>query len=192
MVSRKKQWVLTREAFEGLLSALDADRERAAERYLVVRRKLVKFFEVRGSSSPEDHADETINRVTRRLQEGEQVLDVDRYVYGVARLLFLEVVKEPQHDPIEDVHAARLPSHQPIAQSLRETCFEKCLANLPSESRHLIVNYYKDEKRSKIKNREELARNLGIPVNALRIRAHRIRGRLEECVSKCLAKAQTE
>ena len=45
----KKKWELTREAFDKLLVSLDADREVAAERYEVVRQKLI----LRAPSLPE-------------------------------------------------------------------------------------------------------------------------------------------
>ena len=64
--ARKKDWTLTKEAFERLLDSLDANRERAGEKYENVRRKLIEFFEARGSNSPADRADQTINRVARR------------------------------------------------------------------------------------------------------------------------------
>ena len=38
--ARKKDWTLTKEAFERLLDSLDANRERAGEKYENVRRKL--------------------------------------------------------------------------------------------------------------------------------------------------------
>jgi RNA polymerase sigma factor (sigma-70 family) len=193
VASRKKEWVLTQEAFDGLLAALDPNRESAAERYEIVRRKLVRFFELRGSSFPEDHADEAINRVIRRLQSGEEVMDIDRYFYGVARLLLMEILREPgrQRTSLHEMTPAYVTTPEPAEQSLREECFQRCLSTLPPETRELIVQYYLEEKRSKIKNREELARRLGIPPNALRIRAHRIRGRLEACVVDCLRRSTT-
>ncbi len=51
------------------------------------------------------------------------------------------------------------------------------------------MKYYHDEKRAKIDYRKQLADALGIPLNALRIRAHRVRISLEKCVKDCLAQA---
>jgi DNA-directed RNA polymerase specialized sigma24 family protein len=64
------------------------------------------------------------------------------------------------------------------------------LKKLSDESRELIVAYYREQQRAKIKLRKELAERLGIPLNALRIRAHRIRAKLEECVVNCLQQSQ--
>src|SRR5437016_12714077 len=91
--ARKKDWTLTKEAFELLLDSLDANRERAGAKYENLRRKLIEFFEARGSYSPADHADETINRVARRIAEGEDIESLERYSYGVARLLLKETLR---------------------------------------------------------------------------------------------------
>ena len=48
LAARKKDWILTKEAFERLLALLDVDRELAGQKYENVRRKLIEFFEARG------------------------------------------------------------------------------------------------------------------------------------------------
>jgi hypothetical protein len=50
----------------------------------------------------------------------------------------------------------------------------------------LVLEYYRQERKAKIDHRKLLAAELGIAVNALRIRAHRIRRSLEQCVHTCL------
>ena len=50
----------------------------------------------------------------------------------------------------------------------------------------VAVGYYQEERRAKIELRQELADSLQIPLNALRIRAHRIRARLEQCITQCM------
>src|SRR5260370_8128183 len=88
------KWVLTQEAFDKLLTALDENREGAGEKYQSLRDNLISLFEWRGCTFPEDHADETINRVAKRTNEGEQIQDVFNYSFGVARLLLLEIHKD--------------------------------------------------------------------------------------------------
>src|SRR6266576_804711 len=90
----RPRWALTQEAFDRLLASLGGNRESAGEHYLETRGKLVRFFEWRGCPFPEDHADETINRVARRLVEGETIQKPSGYVMGVARFLVLEINKE--------------------------------------------------------------------------------------------------
>src|SRR5689334_8182414 len=43
----RPKWTLTEEAFEGLLASIGPDRDAAAERYLEIRRNLVRLFEWR-------------------------------------------------------------------------------------------------------------------------------------------------
>jgi hypothetical protein len=61
------EWTLTEEAFAKFLAQLDPDTERAGERYETLRLTLVKFFDWRGAHFPEECADETFNRVARKI-----------------------------------------------------------------------------------------------------------------------------
>jgi RNA polymerase sigma factor (sigma-70 family) len=179
---------MTHEAFEKLLARMDADRERAGERYETLRRKLMKFFEWHGIGSPEEHADETINRIARKITEGEEIHDLHGYCYGVARMLLREALRERER---ERAMRDRLPpppdaGEEGSERESRVLCLDECLGRIPAESRELILEYYQSEKQAKIESRRELAGRLGIPLNALRIRAHRIRAKLEACVNDCL------
>lgn len=72
----------------------------------------------------------------------------------------------------------------------RLAALEASLAELPAESRDLIVRYYEGEKSVRIRNRRALAEQLGIPPNALRIRMHRLREKLERRVAEHLRQAR--
>src|SRR5215831_12242937 len=91
--SLKRDWVLTEEGFTRLLEALDSDRDRAAERYEHLRRSLIKYFDWRGSNNSERGADETIDRLARKLSEGNIVDDLHTYALGVARYVHLESLR---------------------------------------------------------------------------------------------------
>lgn len=188
--AQKSKWSLNQAAWDKLLSCFSSDREEAGVQYERTRRKLVRFFEWRAVELPEDHADETLDRVARRLAEGQKVDDLQRYVYGVARMVFKEVIKERDRAPValddspQSVHA-RAPE-QPDEPDRRLLCFDRCFDSLPIESRQLILDYYQEERRVKIELRQQLADRLHIPLNALRIRAHRIRMNLEACIRACL------
>lgn len=185
--SPKKAWVLTREAFDKLLMCLDPDRERAGIRYENVRLKVVKFFEWRGCESPEDHADETINRVARRINEGEVINNLESYFLGVARMVFLEHEKRRAKERAAVTQLPQTSQHliSDEPSDLRLESFNKCMRDLPAETRELLIAYYNVEKCTKIEGRKELADRLGIPLNALRIRIHRIRTKLEQCIAAC-------
>ena len=83
----------TSETFARLLLSLDVERERAGEKYEDLRRTLIRFFEWRGAPFPEEHADETFNRVERKLGAGVEIKNIGGYAYQVARLIFLETTK---------------------------------------------------------------------------------------------------
>jgi RNA polymerase sigma factor (sigma-70 family) len=163
--------------------------ERAGEKYEIIRRKLVKYFDWHGAHFPEECADETINRVIRKL-ESEPIIDISTYCIGIARFVFLETLKKSDNrqvslDELNPVAAAQPEEEEYIA---RQECLEHCLRELPVESRQLILQYYRDERRDKINNRQAMADQLGIPLNALRSRVQRIRDKLEQCVKSCMVK----
>jgi DNA-directed RNA polymerase specialized sigma24 family protein len=180
-------WTLTEEAFAKFLAYLDPDKERAGARYEALRLTLVKFFDWRGAHFPEECADETFNRVARKIDSGEAVRDIATYCNGVARMVFLESTRGPEHRKVSlDALTSPLSiSSSTEANDPQRDCFEHCLGSLPNDSRQLILEYYENEKRGKIDNRLALADRLGIPLNALRNRAQRVRAKLEQCVNQC-------
>jgi DNA-directed RNA polymerase specialized sigma24 family protein len=189
-VARQK-WTLTQEAFDKLLVALGGDREAASRKYLEIRNNLTRFFEWRGCSFPEDHADETINRVAKKVAEGEEILNPSGYAMGVARLLLLEVIKGRQREQaaLTEMGTTTGVYVDPDDTETRLTCLRSCLQTLPPDNRDLILEYYQGEKGKKIQNRKKLLERLGVPVNTLRMRALRLRERLQGCVEECLSRA---
>ncbi len=189
-LSSKTKWTLTAEAFAKLLACLDHDAEKAGEKYEAIRQKLVKFFDWRGAHFPEDCADETLNRVTRKIDEGDAIQDVATYCHGVARLVFLETLKsaDSKRTDFEELPPLVAPEAVIEEPNARQECFNRCLRELPAASQQILLQYYQDEKRSKINNRLLLAERLDIPLNALRNRVQRLRDKLEQCIHHCLQK----
>ena len=182
-----KNFVLSQELFEELLAWLDPDRDIAGLRYEDIRRGLIKIFINNGRNSVEDLADETINRVARKLNQIKDDYHGDHslYFYGVAKKI---VHEDRRRAPVP------LPTPNWISDDIETEyeCLERCLQELTSESRELILQYYQDEKKEKIDHRRTMADKLGIGLNALRIRAFRIRNSLELCVRKCLLQITSE
>ena len=69
-------------------------------------------------------------------------------------------------------------------------CLEKCLQKLSPQQRQLIEDYYQGEGWAKIEKRKQLAARMGISISDLRIRAHRLRQKLVECVRSCIAQPE--
>lgn len=187
----RQKWTLNQEAFDKLLVALGGDRDSAAQKYLEIRSNLVRFFEWRGASFPEDHADETINRIAKRVAEGEEILNYSGYAVGVARLLLLEINKGRQREQLalaEIGQSSEVYEEKDDAEN-RLVCLRSCLETLTTDNRALILQYYQGEKGEKIQNRKKLMDRLGIPVNTLRMRALRLREKLQSCVEECVGSA---
>jgi DNA-directed RNA polymerase specialized sigma24 family protein len=184
----RRKWTLTGNAFDSLLASLDEDRDSAAEKYLEIRRNLVRFFEWRGCSFPDDHADETLNRVAKKIEAGEEVRNPAGYAVGVARLLLLEIIKDRAREERALKETANVQeSGNDVADSEeRLECLRGCLQHLSPDNRDLIIQYYQGDKGEKIQNRRGLLSRLGIPVNTLRMRALRLREKLQICVEECL------
>ena len=190
-VTPRQKWTLTQEAFDKLLLALGGDRDTGSQKYLEIRTNLTRFFEWRGCSFPEDHADETFNRIAKKVAEGEEILNPSGYAMGVARLLLLEIIKSRQREQsalteISNTDEVYVDSDD---DESRLTCLRNCLQTLSPDNRELILEYYQGEKSEKIQNRKKLLEKLRIPVNTLRMRALRLRERLQGCVEECVGRS---
>jgi len=184
---------LTAQAFIRLLERLGDNEEQAAQKYEDLRHTLIRSFEWRGAPFPEEHTDETFNRLARKLDSGVEIRDISDYSYEVARLVSLEALKKghtrrEQLNEVEHETVAPDTSDEMAEKEDRLTCLDNCLEALPSENRELIMEYYCDEKRGQIDRRKDLAARLGLRRDALANRAQRLRDKLEQCVTRCLKK----
>ncbi len=185
-------WRLSESAFNRFLAVLDSDRDAAATVYERIRARLVKFFEWRGCTFPEDRADEAITRVIRKIDEGADIRDPVTYCYGVARHVLLETLKqqERQRDALSRFRDAPRPIDEDAEAERRLECLDRCLGRLPDDQRTLILEYHRGDAADRIGRRRRLADRLGIGLNALRIRVHRLTDRIEACVSVCVRRAE--
>lgn len=177
----KKSDSLRQDDFDRLLAWLDEDRERAGEEYEKVRRRLTTIFSSRGCRVPEELADETIDRVSRR------VADIQETYQGNKALYFLGVAGNVHHEYLK---RPTVPTSMPVVEAPDQEhtydCLDQCLSKMTEGSRNLIRQYYAENKRAKIDLRKVLATQLGITQNALRARALRIREGLQVCIERCL------
>jgi RNA polymerase sigma factor (sigma-70 family) len=182
---------ITKDAFDHVLSWLHHDREEAGRRYERIRASLIKIFVWRGCSDAEDLADETINRVTKKISELAPIYTGDPalYFYGVAKNLFREVERTQRlKNPLSTLKDE--PTYVPSIDILIEKETEdllymaqrECLEKLPERERKLILEYYDIRGADSFERRKELAKKFGMSVNTLRVRMHRIRVMLERCI----------
>ena len=183
------KWQLTSEAFQKLLACFSLDPEEAAREYELARRNLIRFFEWRSVPDADNWTDETINRAARRIDEGQKIENLMAYLYGIARRILKEVdrYRDRSPKPLDEVTKnIKAKESEIIEPDARQVCFDRCLEELSGKDRDLILDYFQSEGGAKIRSRQGIADRLGIPLNALRIRVHRIRKTLENCISECL------
>jgi RNA polymerase sigma factor (sigma-70 family) len=187
-------WTLTESGFSKFLSWLDNGAESGGNTYLEMRRRLVAYFDRKNCAEPDALADETLNRVARRLEEEGTITSESpaQYCYIVARYVFLESLRSSSTKvvSIDDSasHLAATNDSENEEKKERErllNCLEQCCDKLEPANRDLILRYYHGKERVKIENRRALAEELGVSMNALSIRTCRIREKLEVCVRKC-------
>jgi DNA-directed RNA polymerase specialized sigma24 family protein len=185
---------LSREAFQGLLSLLGEDEEHAAQEYERLRQKLIIFFSGRGCPEPEESTDVTIDRLSRRIDEGEQIRNVRGFAYGVARLVLSESLRRRRRRrrALDYLASAGAPSPwggftETYESDAAVECVRGCAGRLPPDDRELILRYYESAGRDRQHERREIALRLGLSSSALRLRAYRIRRVLETCTRRCLA-----
>jgi DNA-directed RNA polymerase specialized sigma24 family protein len=194
----REELPLTPAAFQRLLEWLDDGVDSHGERYLEMRRRLVFYFDRRNRPNAEDLADETFNRIGRTLERDGVMATTPpvRYCYAVARyVLFGDFRRGCKEVPLGDRlsrgdHAT--PPDPRVAlddeplhiREQRLECLERCLNELRPDQRTLVLEYYRAG-REKIERRRDLARRLGITMNALSIRVSRIRAALETSVETC-------
>jgi len=195
-LASKRDWPLTPPAFHRLLAWLDEDTSSEGGTYLEMHRRLVSYFDRKNCATPDELADETLNRVSRRLEE-EGAIETEtpaRYCYIVARFVFMEHLRNIRKG-YESFNDTRLTASTVFNSSETDdereakekmlNCLEQCTSQLEPRNRDIITRYYVGTGRARIENRNLLAKELGVTMNALSIRACRIRNKLEACVRPC-------
>jgi DNA-directed RNA polymerase specialized sigma24 family protein len=180
---------LTQDAFDGLLGSLAPDRNQAGKRYLEIRRNLVRLFEWRGCSTPDEYADETINRCAKKIADGEEIRDIATYSIGVARMLLVEKSRERDKEarPLDEAPEPRtMPAEPATDGEARVECLRRCVDRLTPDNRNFILEYYRGDQGHKIEARKGLGKLFGLSASTLRMRALRIRERLRLCAENCV------
>jgi MoaA/NifB/PqqE/SkfB family radical SAM enzyme len=165
----------------------------AGRDYVTMHHRLTRIFIGRKCIDAEDLADEVLNRVAVRIDELKaNYPDPIKCLMGFAGNVQKEYERDPTWDrPKRLDQEIRAPD--PVKQTenhflkeLKDRCLTKCLAELSQIDRSLFCRYFQEEKLAK-HARKKLAAELRLTANALRIRAHRLRTPLRECMENCLA-----
>ena len=185
--------VLKQEEFDGLLALFSEDREEAGVIYEELRNSLVRYFETRDCRDADMLADETLSRVALKAHTFDPLRYTrpSSFVFGFASKILLEYSRDPQKMRITYDRWVQSTLSVPVESDDSEldaeniACLQKCLGEMSAEDRELIVNYYSKEKQEKIASRKLMAETLGIKMETLHMRVHRLRGSLKKCMKGC-------
>ena len=181
--------VIPPKSFDEILDWLNPDRELAGDMYVQLRHDLAKMFEWRGCLDPEGLTDEVFDRVSRKVHEVRPTYEGDPRLYfrAVANNVIKEELKKIKtRVSLEGVDTPQPETRIDVEAENMDECLQSCLQELSSEKRELILAYYSKEKQAKIDHRNELAKQLGVSVQTLRVSVHRIRASLQKCIQNCL------
>lgn len=160
------------------------DPEEAGRRYLPLHRKLEGYFRFNGVADPNAAADETLDRAGRRLLEGTEVSDINKFCLGIARFIIKESWRINTRESeafLKFLNLAHVTEADLDHLKLMETCFNQ----LPADQRELLISYCGAPRgRAGAKHRQELADGLDTTISALRIRITRLRQGLDDCVKE--------
>lgn len=191
-MATRSQWVLSAGTFDKLLDRLCVDREAAARRYETIRAGLLRFFGRRVGGCADELVDVTMDRVCHCLERGETFTRAGPFFYGVARNVLREHVRAARRHAVLDSWAAReylearldgVGAREEMT-SAKLAQLRRCLGRMGAADRTLIEEYYgmgTAEESTVRQARAAQARGLGISPGNLRVRAYRLRQRLEEC-----------
>ena len=185
---------LTTSSFHALLSRLDPDSEKAALKYEELRVKIAHLLRWRGcaESHAEELADRTLDRVAGKLAAGENVENIHAFSAGVARFIWLEHSRQYRLAAVGD-DMPEIPVEPDLSflddPDERMKCLRRCVATkFGEEDKQIVFGYYDTGAGEKTKAaRKRLADSLGLTLNALKVRACRMRMRLEACINDCVA-----
>lgn len=166
---------LDRAGLDALLQALAPERDLAGRNYEELRRRLINLFSWEQFEGADDLADEALNRLARKVMEGANIPNLDRFAFGIARLMMQEEGRKQRNRQAMLLEFRQGSGRSADFASL--DAMDGCLAEMAQDRRELIERYYAED-------RSALARELGISVNALRNRALRIRDELFKCVTQ--------
>jgi DNA-directed RNA polymerase specialized sigma24 family protein len=165
-------------SLDKLFQLLEPNARSIEEGFRQCRFKLIKFFAWRYCEDPDNLADETVSRLLKNVRAGQEI-SADNpysYVYAIAVNVFKEYLRaRKKGEVLRDLDEAREIAAPPPA----DDCKKQCIEELQREKRELLARYYLDD------DRDGIAREQGLSLNALRLQVHRIKQGLRRCCEDC-------
>ncbi len=184
--------ILTQEEFDELLGLFSPDREAAGIVYEEIRSNLLRYFESKDCWDSDILADETLFRVASKAHtfDPSRHTRPSSFVFGFASKILLEYSRDPRKMRITYDRwvppALTVPMEdESDNEAAGMECLRKCLGEMSADDRDMLITYYGKEKQEKIASRKILAERLGIKMETLHMRVHRLRGSLKKCMKRC-------
>jgi DNA-directed RNA polymerase specialized sigma24 family protein len=176
-------------AWQKLLEFIAREGGEPNEAYRSMRRRLLKFFAWRGSHNVEELADETLTRVALKLAQAEvQAPSPVAFVLGVARMIDREWKRrEGRWVGLGDATVDAVPTVSDAGKERLLAALELCLQQLSDADRSLLLRYHEPRGERRAAVRQAIADELATALNALRVRMHRMRLQIEDCVQRRVA-----
>lgn len=177
--------------YELLWGQLDADK------YELLRLKLTSCATWKGcpDSQADSLADIVFDRIANKLGEGEKIGNLTAYACTVLNFVWLEYSRKRKEDTVggEDFPEIVVAPDVPILEDpdVRKNCLRVCMNEVVPDDpdRSIIIGYYDPDAGKKNKDhRKKLAARFGLTMNTLKVKACRIRARLEKCINECVDK----
>ncbi|MBS1793468.1 MAG: sigma-70 family RNA polymerase sigma factor [Acidobacteria bacterium] len=177
---------LTSDSLSGLLKRFSSNEEEAARAYTELREKLVRYFRIKGLSEADDAADLTLDRLAEKVRQAEEIADLTKYAFGVAKNVFREILRASR---VEGRAVVKFYEKSGQTRRTNDTTYleplRRCFDGLYEDEQELLTRYYEDLPADQLyEHRQALAKKQKVSLNVLRNRVSRIRKRLEDCVDK--------
>jgi len=176
------------EAFARFLECLAADSDEAGRIYARLHEKLGHLLALKGISDPDSAADETLERVIIKIENGAAISDLNHYCMGIARNVARERMRHMRRETsaflqyLENITGGSDEQAESIF-NVMQPCFEE----LAVEDQKLLEAYCQVMKgQARAEHRRCLAEQMGTTLLALRMRVTRLRRTLTDCVHERL------
>lgn len=185
---KEEDFNLNRQQLEALLNWLHTDTEKTGQIYNKILNRLHKYFTCNGCRHSEDCTTVVMNRIAKKINEGEKIeKEPVAFALGFARLVLHEYWRWQKNSP--EIAKPEIPE-PPIVDEQenpgREKCWEKCLKTFPYEKIKLLKDYLSANRKQKF----EIAKNLNTTIESLRVKISRIKEALKKCEGDCLRELQ--
>lgn len=177
-------------SLQKLLEICSSNQDEAGVAYNELRNSLVRFFQIKGDSDPDEAADLTLDRVALKISKDTPIENLTSFCFGVARFIFLERLRQTKK---LNGAADEFYRNRDLSQFAGETddgefsVFRECFEKLTSAEKLFLRDYFADMSSSELdKHRRQLSLENDITLNNLRLKVFRLRQRLENCVKNKL------